>query len=328
MFKKYNPSQFQGSKTKKGYFEGWYYKLVDDTEEIAFAIIPGISLPKNDEKPHAFIMVFDARNHKMNYFKFDIDEFKASKSEFKLKIADNFFSHHQLHLNLNKDSLQIKARLEFKNIIPWPVSVFSPGVMGWYSFVPFMECYHGVLSFNHQVKGYIEINNQKKDFNKGKGYLEKDWGTSMPSSWIWMQSNHFEEENASLFGSIAKIPWLKNYFTGFIFGFLLNGRLFKFSTYNRSHIKKLKVDQNRIIIEVSNKNHRLKIDAERTKGVDLPAPSQGEMTSKVNESLNSKINLKLYDNNKKNKLIFEGTGRNSGLEFVGDIQELIKGIKK
>ncbi len=52
------------------------------------------------------------------------------------------------------------------------------------------------------------------------------------------------------------------------------------------------------------------------------------MTSKVNESLNSKINLKLYDNNKKNKLIFEGTGRNSGLEFVGDIQELIKGIKK
>lgn len=325
MFKKYNPSQFQGSKTKQGYFEGWYYKLVDASEELAFAIIPGISLPKHDKNSHAFIMVFDARNHEMNYFKFDIKDFNASKKEFRLKIADNFFSQEKLILNLNKDSLQIKAHLEFNNIIPWPVKLFSPGVMGWYSFVPFMECYHGVLSFNHQLNGYIEINNQKKNFDGGKGYLEKDWGSSMPSSWVWMQSNHFEEKNASLFGSIAKIPWLKNYFTGFIFGFLLNDRLFKFTTYNRSHIKKLEVDNSQIKIQVTNKNHTLEIAAERTKGVDLPAPSQGEMTSKVNESLNSKINLKLYENN---KLIFEGTGRNSGLEFVGDIEELIKGIKK
>lgn len=325
MFKKYNPSQFQGNKTKKGYFEGWYYKLVDASEELAFAIIPGISIPKHNKSSHAFIMVFDARNHEMNYFKFDIKDFNASNNEFKLKIADNFFSHEKLILNLKKGTLQINAQLEFNNIIPWPVKLFSPGVMGWYSFVPFMECYHGVLSFNHQVKGYIEINNQKKNFDGGKGYLEKDWGSSMPSSWVWMQSNHFEEKNASLFGSIAKIPWLKNYFTGFIFGFLLNGRLFKFTTYNRSHIMKLKIDNRQISIHVSNKNHRLEIDAERTKGVDLPAPSQGEMTSKVNESLSSKINLKLYENN---KLIFEGTGRNSGLEFVGDVQELVKGIKK
>jgi len=325
MFKKFNPSLFQGSKNKKGYFEGWYFKLVDASEEMAFAIIPGISLTRDPEKSHAFIMVFDARKHEMNYFKFHIDEFSASSKEFQLNIGENFFSHHKLTLDLEKDSLKIKADLKFKNIVPWPVKLLSPGVMGWYSFVPFMECYHGVLSFNHQIKGYIEINQELKNFNQGKGYLEKDWGSSMPSSWIWMQTNHFEEEDASLFGSIAKIPWLKNYFTGFIFGFLLKGHIYQFTTYNRSHIKELKVDEDWIKIVVTNKNHHLEIEAERTKGVDLPAPNMGEMTSKVNESLKSKISLKLYENN---KLIFSGVGRNAGLEFVGDIQELIKGIKK
>jgi hypothetical protein len=325
MFKKYNPALFQGSKNKKGYFEGWYFKLVDPLEETAYAIIPGISLTPDSESSHAFIMVFDARNHEMNYFRFDVNEFNASKKEFELKIGENYFSHQNLVLNLEKGSLKIKANLEFKNIIPWPVKLLSPGVMGWYSFVPFMECYHGVLSFNHQINGYIEVNGEKKDFSGGKGYLEKDWGSSMPSSWIWMQTNHFKEQDASLFGSIAKIPWLKKYFTGFIFGFLFQGHLYQFTTYNRSHIKELVVDEDWIKIVVANRNHRIKIEAQRTKGVDLPAPSQGEMTSKVNESLNSKISLKLYE---KNKLIFAGEGKNAGLEFVGDIQELIKGLKK
>jgi len=93
----------------------------------------------------------------------------------------------------------------------------------------------------------------------------------------------------------------------------------------------------------------LEIFASRTEGVDLPAPSLGEMKSRVNESLKSRIHVKLLGinlknndykkghqnwNNKnssnegKNKVIFEGTGRNSGLEFVGNLDELLKGFKK
>ncbi len=176
MFKKYNPSLFQGSKNKKGYFEGWYFKLVDSSEELAFAIIPGISLTRDLENSHAFIMVFDARNHEMNYFKFHIDEFSASSKEFQLKIGDNFFSHQKLTLNLEKDSLKIKADLEFENIVPWPIKLLSPGVMGWYSFVPFMECYHAVLSFNHQINGYIEINQDLEKFQPGKRLPGKGLG--------------------------------------------------------------------------------------------------------------------------------------------------------
>ena len=50
------------------------------------------------------------------------------------------------------------------------------------------------------------------------------------------------------------------------------------------------------------------------------------MTSKVNESLKSRINIKLT-NKITDQIIFSGTGRNAGLEFVGDVDELLKGIK-
>jgi len=321
----WKPEVFQGEGKKKEYFEGWYFKIVDKSEKTAYAVIPGISISKSPSKSHAFVMFSDARNHRMDYFQFPIDDFKYKKDKFEISIGKNFFSLKGIQLDLENDQNKIKGYLEFKNIIQWPVTLFSPGVMGWYAFIPFMECYHGVLSFDHFIKGQINVNGKIKDFNGGKGYMEKDWGTSMPSSWIWMQTNHFDRDGISLFGSIAKIPWLKNYFTGYIFGFLFENRLYKFTTYNGSKIDKLKVSDNEIEVSIENKQYRLEINAKREYGVDLPAPSLGEMTSKVNETLSSNVNLKFYKKDK-DELIYSGTGRNAGLEFVGDIDELLKGF--
>lgn len=321
----WKPEAFHGSGKKKNYFEGWYFKSVDSEEKTAYSIIPGISLSRDSQKSHAFIMLLDARNHKMYYFSYPVSDFIAHKSKFKLKINKNFFSLNKIHLNAKDGKNRVKADLQFNNIIPWPVKLLSPGVMGPYAYIPKMECYHGVLSFDHRIQGFVEINGDKKDFNGGKGYTEKDWGTSMPSSWIWMQTNHFEEDGVSLFGSIANIPWIRNYFTGYIFGLLYKGKIYKFTKYNGAKIKELIVDNDKIQVIIENKKHILKIDAKRAEGVDLPAPSLGEMTSKVNESLKSRINLRFYKKNK-NELIFSGTGRNAGLEFVGDINELLKGF--
>lgn len=324
----WNPGVFQGEVKKKEYFEGWYFKLVDRTEETALAVIPGISLSKNPEKNHAFIMISDARNQNMNYFEFPLKDFSFSREKFEIKIAKNYFSLTGLNLDLARDDLNINASVDFKNTVPWPVRKLSPGVMGWYALLPFMECYHGVLSLDHSIKGHIDINRFKKDFTGGKGYIEKDWGTSMPSSWIWMQTNHFNKQETSLFGSIAKIPWFRNYFTGYIFGFLFEGKLYEFTTYNGSKISGLKVDSGHIELSIEHKDAKLDIIAQRKEGVDLPAPALGEMTAKVNETLSALIEIKLYQKNKgKTEVIYSGTGANAGLEFVGNIQELLQGLK-
>lgn len=350
----WKPGIFQGRGKKKDYFEGWYFKSVTQDEKTAFAIIPGVSITENPEKSHAFIMVMDARNQKLYYFEYPLEKFWASTKEFEIKIGENSFSSTGIKLDLEDTENKIKATLSFDNIIPWPVTLLSPGVMGWYAFIPLMECYHAVLSFNHTINGKMEINGKIIDFTGGKGYIEKDWGASMPSSWIWMQTNHFEEKDnsktsakssdnlssdnfdISFFGSIAVIPWLNKYFTGYIFGFYFKGHLYRFTTYNRAKMDKLTVSDEKIEIIVKNKSHQLEISADRTKGVDLPAPTLGEMKSRVNESLSSRINLKLIEINAKNhdnkskhkeKIIFQGIGRNSGLEFVGNLDELLKGFK-
>ncbi len=41
-----NPEIFQGQYKKKNYFEGWYYKLIDSSQNNVWAIIPGISYGK------------------------------------------------------------------------------------------------------------------------------------------------------------------------------------------------------------------------------------------------------------------------------------------
>ena len=50
----------------------------------------------------------------------------------------------------------------------------SPGIMGPYSFIPFMECYHGILSMNHKILGSLKYNDENISFNGGKCYMEKD----------------------------------------------------------------------------------------------------------------------------------------------------------
>jgi hypothetical protein len=327
VLKIWHPEVYHGRGKKKDYFEGWYFKSVSKDEKNAYAIIVGISITRNKNKSHAFIMIMDARKQLLNYFKYPLSSFCAHKEKFEVNIGKSFFSLNKILLDIDDGKTVINAQIEFKNIVPWPVKRFSPGVMGIYAFIPFLECYHGVLSFNHSINGYVEINNKKKDFTGGKGYIEKDWGSSMPSSWIWMQSNHFDEDGVSLFGSIAKIPWLGSYFTGYIFGLLYDGTLYKFTTYNGAKIKRLKVTEDCIEIIIANKKHVLQIDASRAEGVDLPAPKLGEMTSKVNESLRSRININLFMKDEKDKiLIYHGTGRNAGLEFVGDLDELLKGF--
>lgn len=252
-----------------------------------------------------------------------IDQNILNKNDFN----QNSFNHNNFNQGETQTAL-INGRIRFKDTYPWPVKLLSPGVMGWYAFVPGMECYHGILSMDHTLEGFIEIEGRKIDLSGGRGYLEKDWGASMPSSWIWMQTNHFDREGVSLSGSIAKIPWLGSYFTGYIFGFLYGKKLYRFTTYTGAKLTELDVTENHIRIRLEDKNYRIDINADRSEGIELPAPILGEMTAKVNESLSSNIDVALLKKKSTGtELIYSGKGRNSGLEFVGDIEELIRGLK-
>ena len=58
LHRKLNPEIFQGPGQSSNYFEGWYFKVVNASQNRAFAFIPGIALDKNGQG-HAFIQVLD-----------------------------------------------------------------------------------------------------------------------------------------------------------------------------------------------------------------------------------------------------------------------------
>lgn len=323
----WKPEMFQGGGRKDGYFEGWYFKCVPAGEKEAgqthaWAFIPGVSLSAGD--PHAFIQVFGGPEDRFGYFRFPLQDFDFSRKTFDVSIGGNRFSLHGMDLDLESEDLAVRGNLRFENIVPWPVRLFSPGAMGWYRFVPGMENYHGILSLNHTISGTMQINGRAKDFTGGRGYIEKDWGTSFPKSWIWLQTNHFPDPEVSLTVSVATVPWGRRYFTGYITGFLFHDDFYPFSTYSGGKIVDYTVKSKRHIrIVFRNKSHTLELEAKKEGGTDLKSPVSGRMEGHVHESLRSESAVAFTKNGEESPT-FEGTGRNAGLEIHGDTKELLE----
>ena len=314
----WNPHVYHGWGRSKKFFEGWYYKIVDKSQTNAFAIIPGIAMDENGKK-QSFIQVLDGKNLKADYFKFDSDEFKPTPKKHHLYIAENHFSKTNLSINLPN----LKGNLTFKNLSPWSNTFLSPGIMGPYSFVPFMECYHGIVSMNHDIEGSLFHNGKQISFDNGKGYMEKDWGHSFPKAYVWMQSNHFSKSSISFKSSVAIIPWLKSSFIGHIAGVLIDGELIEFTTYNGTKLNSCDISKEEVNISMENKLFKLKIKALREKATTLAAPISGFMDGRIDESMKAQIKVKLI-NKKLNKIILNDTGKSAGIEVAGDYKKLIK----
>jgi tocopherol cyclase len=312
----WQPDMYHGWGKTNRYFEGWYLKIVDKTEQYAFAFIPGISMAR-DGKAHAFLQVLNGKQCTSEYHRFEASDFVPSEFDFNLQLADNQFSTQSLKINLPN----IKGCLTFQNTTPWTKMLGAPGIMGWFSFVPFMECYHGVVSLNHTITGSLEIDGKSVDFGGGRGYIEKDWGISFPRGWIWLQTNHFNNDlNApiSLIASVAHIPFLGMHFIGYIVGFWFKGKLHRFATYTGAKMKAQLVD-NQVFLSFKDRQYQLDISATKAGTGNLISPIQGEMTGKMSESLQAMIHIRFFE---KDQLIYEGTGRNAGLEVAGETDVL------
>jgi hypothetical protein len=320
-----NPSCYQGNPKKLPHFEGWYYKLVDQNEQNIFAIIPGIYLSKNIIESHSFIQVFNGSEGKSYNLIYPVENFHSLQSKFDIKISLNHFTSKNILLDIKSNELTFIGELNFENLTPWPVTLLSPGIMGWYAWIPYMECFHGIVSLDHKIEGSLKVNDRKIIMDGGRGYIEKDWGRSFPEAYVWMQSNHFSQAGISFTGSTAIIPWIRKPFHGFIVGLWVDKILYRFATYTGAHITNFEITDNTINWVVKDKNYILEISAKRNNGSTLQAPNIAGMKRRIIESLSSEIALRLSQiKNGNHYLIFEDTGRNAGLEADGKLIKLLE----
>lgn len=316
----WNTALFQGANRKKRYFEGWYFKHVSPEGRV-YAVIPGVAISADGQNRHAFIQTIDGNTLETHYITFPFKDFSFGKDRFFVAIGDNRFSLDGIELNLEDAGFRCEAHCSYKAVRGLPFSLLNPNAMGWYSFVPRMECYHGLVSMDHSLRGRFEVNGESISLDGGRGYIEKDWGRSFPSSWVWMQTNSFDTPSDSFMLSIARIPWLGSYFVGFLGFASVSGEVYRFATYTGARITSLEITESTARVVISSGNLIIRIAGRKSRKGILQAPVNGAMERRINESIDAEIAIEIKDNG--GNVVFDDVGGFGGLEIVGNPEELI-----
>lgn len=339
-FRVFNPILYQGGRKRSPYFEGWYFKHVcaGSAGPRTFSVIPGIS--KSADGDTAFIQTLSGGPEvSSRFFVFPFSEFSYSDRPFGLRIGANSFSLEGVLLDLEDEAGRIAADLRYRGTVAPRAGTLKPGVMGPYSFVPFMECSHGIASLRHEIDGAAVFSGESVSFSGGLGYIEKDWGRSMPTSWIWMQSNSFDPAvgPASFSLSIARVPWLLSSFVGFICLFWVGGREYRFASYTGARVESLETDGVSTRIILCDKSYRMEIRLRRPGSVpsgaavnetenpktSLLAPVDGALSRSIVETVDGALRIVLKRRRASGEeLVMDAAAPIATAEIAGDVSAL------
>lgn len=294
---------FRRNDSKPPYFEGYYFKFINEKEELVI-LIAGISISKNEK--YSFIQIASNYDKNVAFYKFPLSEFKSSKDSFLFNIGNNEFKRDEITLELDN----INVHLQLKNSINWNRSVLNPNIMGFLSFIPRVECKHDVITVATEVTGHVKLQNQTISFDKSSGYIEKNWGYSFPRKYLWLHANQFKNDQLSLQFAMAKPKWL--FFRPQVYiGYLMNGELTHFGSHKLSLARvKTDGDQTKVTIRMFRKNIIIRVTNKTP--IHLISPKEGKLQNKISEYLNSDIELVVIK-----KRFFR-----KNIEIINDISKL------
>lgn len=315
-----DPMRFQGGTHYKKYFEGWYFKQVSQDEKTVISFIPGISLFEHDA--HCFVQYIHVKEDlslnkttTTGYIRYPLTAFSVNKAPFSLQIGGNYFSETEIKVHLTDERGRIEGSIKLGPLTPVQTSILAPNIMGYFAYIPKMECYHGVISMNHRLSGSLDIHSETVNFEQGKGYIEKDWGTSFPKAYVWIQCNHFSNSTLGIFVSVAEIPFMTRSFKGYLCNLTLDGHEYRFATYNKSTLIIENIKNEFVKLAVENAELHVTIEADFKHSGDLIAPTMGRMDKVIKEGLSGNVRLRIY--NKSTQTVYEDNGIMAGIEVVG-----------
>ena len=288
---------FHGENKAGPYFEGWYFKC-QARDGRAVALIPAIHIRGDGEKSASIQVITEDRSWWLEY---PASSFAASVNSLHLQIDGNRFSEEGLLLDVEQEGLSLHGKVSFG-----PFSPLKSDIMGPFRWLGNMECAHSVISMGHTLQGRLELNGHTLDLQGGTGYAEADRGRSFPSAYLWTQCVW---EDCSLMLSIAAIPLGKLHFTGCICAVVVNGQEHRIATYRGAEIHSWS-SAGAVLIQGA---CRLEAALLEQKAQPLRAPSDGDMSRTVHESLCAKVRYRFWQGG---KLLLDHTDAHAGFETM------------
>jgi hypothetical protein len=290
---------FHGNNKKHSYFEGWYFKHTK--KDALFAFIPGMNVDESGRKD-AFIQVISTEG---SYnIKYDFAESRFNTDKLFIKIGENEFSEKGIKLNIASEELVCSGEILYSSL-----TQLENDIMGPFRFVPFMECNHGVISVRHKATGCLNYQGKQIAFDNNSGYIEKDWGTSFPEKYFWLQCNDFVQSDLGIMVSIAEIPFLRSKFTGCICSIHYNGKQYRLATYHKVKIEKLSKSE----VVLRQGKFLLEIIIQPFTEHLLLAPMKGSMKRNIKETSLGTASFRFLE---QNEVVFHEISNNVSYEWV------------
>ena len=291
-------SFYHGQHRERSYFEGWYFKQQANGRTLA--VIPGISMAADGSKTAFIQVITESASHFVAY---PFSAFEARRSPLGVRIGQSVFTAEGLFLDIREPDLTLRGKLHYGELTP-----LESDIMGPFRSMPLMECRHRVISMRHTVQGRLNYQGETLVFDGGVGYMEMDWGTSFPRSYLWTQCSA-PEEDCSVMVSIADVPFLGRSFRGCIAAVRYQGREIRLAIYHGVKIRRY--SGNGLILQQG--KHCLKVEADPDKAQDLKAPSGGHMSRVIRESAACPARYRLYEDY---RLLFDLRAQDASFEAV------------
>lgn len=238
--------------------------------------------------------------------------FRADEDRLCVQVGETCFHAQGAHIDINSRVCHIQGELFYAPFTLLERTCYAPSMMGPFAYLPFMECNHDVISLHHKVSGSLQMEGERISLKGATGYIEKDWGRSMPRRWLWFQCSQFPRE-ASVMLSWALVPFLGTAFPGVIAVCHCGGRQFRLATYYGAKLTFDQAGEKRYGITLRQRHLQLSIQVDLNEGHPLLAPLQGNMCRTIMEYPACPCHVSLHDGNIP---LFDCDGTSAGFERV------------
>ncbi|MBS7021087.1 MAG: hypothetical protein KH135_04385 [Firmicutes bacterium] len=294
-----NRNGFQGKDKTNNYFEGWYFKFVTGDEKRTISLIPSISLT---DKKLGYLQVLDSEFQVADTIIFEENQIDFPEGAF-IKLGDNWFDEEEVHLNMKTACHKYVGILKLTTQFTFQPSTYAPTIMGPFSYLKNMQCNHGLVSLKSKVDGFIMVDGKRLSFQSGTCYIEKDYGSSFPDSYLWLESHHAKKHDATIFLSRAHIPFPILSFTGLICVLRDSEKQYTFATWNGAK-SEFKHKNGTYQVFVQKRDYKLTITWKQKHTYLLNSPKNGKMDDHIKESLMDEFKVVLK---KKEQILFQDT---------------------
>jgi tocopherol cyclase len=242
------------------YFEGWYFRLTLTEIAQTFAFMYSIEDPRGGQPNSggaAQILGIDEKYLCRTFPK--VKQFWATKNNLglghwgktDLQITPQLLSCHEFESHI-RQGYQVTATLnqgciydpgsnqycrwqyQIKPVYGWGNPHYlQQATAGWLSYFPIFEPGWQILMAHGLATGWIDWQGQMYQFTNAPAYSEKNWGSSFPEKWFWINCNSFTNESdlaLTAGGGIRQVLWWPEEVA--LIGIHYRGKFYEFAPWN------------------------------------------------------------------------------------------------